>query len=62
MADSILGLEGLDTSDGGYAVFYPNDGFLTRVSDIWSTRTHWENLLHLFPNSYIVRVQIERVP
>lgn len=60
--DYILKYEdSLSTETNGYAVFYPNDGFLTDVSSLAFARSHYENLRHLFPESYVVHVGITRV-
>lgn len=60
--DIVNTAEGLVTDQDSYAVFYPNDGKLVvgyrYPEDAKGMR---DNLLHLFPDAYVVRVQIERV-
>lgn len=60
--DYILRYEdAFSTETDGYAVFYPNDGYLTDTGSLDSARLHHDNLAHIFPDSYVVRVRIERV-
>lgn len=60
--DIIETTEGLVTDQDTFAVFYPNDGKLVagyrRVEEADGMRA---GLLDLFPDAYVVRVQIERV-
>lgn len=60
--DYILRYEdALATETDGYAVFYPNDGYLTDTGSLAAAKSHHENLHHIFPDSYVVRVRIERI-
>ena len=51
----------LMANSDGYAVYYPNDGFLGGVYSRDAAEAARVNLLDEFPDAYVVRVLIERV-
>ena len=49
------------TEEDGYAVFYPDDGYMTRIGNLRESREHRDNLIREYPDAFVVRVKIERV-